>query len=111
MRINFSGGKPAGFGGDQGGFQQRSFGDRPRGGDGPSSTLFVGNISFKTQQGNLERFFSQCGPVKAVRIAMGDDGRAKGFAHVEFETPEAAQKALEMNGATLDDRQLRLDLS
>ena len=42
---------------------------------------------------------------------MGDDGRAKGFAHVEFETPEAAQKALELNGATLDDRQLRLDLS
>jgi RNA recognition motif-containing protein len=29
---------------------------------------------------------------------MGDDGRAKGFAHVEFESTEAAQKALQMNG-------------
>lgn len=29
---------------------------------------------------------------------MGDDGRAKGFAHVEFESPESAQKALQMNG-------------
>ncbi len=42
---------------------------------------------------------------------MGDDGRPKGFAHVEFESPEAASKALELNGQTLDDRQLRLDLS
>ena len=42
---------------------------------------------------------------------MGDDGRAKGFAHVEFETAEAAQKALEFNGKRLDDRELRLDLS
>lgn len=42
---------------------------------------------------------------------MGDDGRVKGFAHVEFESPDAAQKALEMNGAPCDGRELRLDLS
>jgi nucleolin len=73
--------------------------------------LFVGNISFKSDQNSIQRHFSSCGPVKAVRIALGDDGRAKGFAHVEFESPESAQKALELNGAALDGRELRLDLS
>ena len=35
----------------------------------------------------------------------------KGFAHVEFETPDAAQSALALNGAPCDGRELRLDLS
>lgn len=107
MRINFSGGKPGGPGG-AGGFGGRG---APSGGDGTSTTLFVGNISFQTTQQSLEKHFSKCGPIKAVRVAMGDDGRVKGFAHVEFETPEAAQKALELNGAPCDGRELRLDLS
>lgn len=55
-------------------------------------------MSFRSTEDSIAHFFSKCGPVKAVRIAMGDDGRAKGFAHVEFETPDAAQKALELNG-------------
>ena len=42
---------------------------------------------------------------------MGDDGRPKGFAHVEFENPESAKSALELNGQDLDGRALRLDLS
>ena len=42
---------------------------------------------------------------------MNDEGRPKGFAHVEFDTPEAAKSALELNGGDLDGRQLRLDLS
>lgn len=42
---------------------------------------------------------------------MGEDGRPKGFAHVEFETHEAAKAALELNGSNLDGRDLRLDLS
>ena len=42
---------------------------------------------------------------------MNEENRPKGFAHVEFETPEAAQKALELNGMDLEGRALRLDLS
>jgi len=34
--------------------------------------------------------FSQFGDIRAVRIAMGEDGRPKGFAHVEFESHDAA---------------------
>ncbi len=42
---------------------------------------------------------------------MGEDGQPKGFAHIEFETPEAAKKAVALNGQELDGRALRLDIS
>jgi nucleolin len=37
--------------------------------------------------------------------------RAKGFAHIEFASNEAAKKALEMNGQDLDGRNVKVDLS
>lgn len=92
----------------------RDFGSNNRGsgGDsGESTTLFVGNLGFRTTQNGLRDFFSSCGEVKDVRIAMGEDGRPKGFAHVEFETPDAAKSAVAYNGQELDGRALRLDLS
>jgi nucleolin len=95
LKVNFSsGGAPKGEG------QQRSFSQGPRGGDagGESTTLFVGNLGFRTDQRGLSNFFSKCGPIKDVRIAMGEDGRPKGFAHVEFESTDAAKSALDLNG-------------
>lgn len=55
-------------------------------------------MSFYSSEDTIRAFFSQCGNVAAVRIAMGEDGRAKGFCHVEFETPEQASEALKLNG-------------
>jgi nucleolin len=93
LRVNFSSG-----GGNKGGdAPQRSFGGNT-GGDGESTTIFVGNLGFKTDSYGIKNFFSQCGPIKDVRVAMGEDGRPKGFAHVEFESHEAAKAALELNG-------------
>ena len=42
---------------------------------------------------------------------MGEDGRSKGFAYVQFSSPDGAKKALELNGFELDGRAVRLDLS
>jgi hypothetical protein len=36
--------------------------------------------------------------VTAVRIALGEDGRARGFCHVEFSTPAEAVEAMKLNG-------------
>lgn len=41
-------------------------------------------MSFKTDQNALRNFFSKAGNVKDVRIALNEEGRPKGFAHVEF---------------------------
>ena len=103
LRINFSGGAQVG---------RAAPGGAPRGdSNGESTTLFVGNLGFRTQAHNIQEFFASCGEIKDVRIALNEEGRAKGFAHVEFESHEAAKKALEFNGQELDGRELRLDLS
>jgi len=73
--------------------------------------LFVGNISFQSNVGSLKKFFSEVGTVLDARIALGEDGRPRGFAHVEFASVEEAEKAMELNGQELDGRALRLDLS
>ena len=46
-----------------------------------------------------------------MRIALNEEGRAKGFAHVQFGDPSSAKKAMGLNGQELDGRQVRLDLS
>jgi RNA recognition motif-containing protein len=33
-----------------------------------------------------------------VRIALNEEGRAKGFAHVQFGDPSSAKKAMGLNG-------------
>jgi len=35
-----------------------------------SSTLFVGNLSYQTDEAGLEAFFAKYGSIKAVRIAL-----------------------------------------
>ncbi|XP_062090040.1 nucleolin 1 isoform X10 [Humulus lupulus] len=76
-----------------------------------SKTLFVGNLPFGVEQSDVENFFKSAGEVADVRIAYNDEGRMKGFGHVEFTTSEAAKKALELNGQELLGRGLRLDLA
>jgi nucleolin len=76
-----------------------------------TSTVFVGNLSFKTTEESITRFFDGCGEVKAVRIALDYDGRMKGFAHVEFAKAESCEKALKLNGEDLDGRTIRVDVS
>jgi len=105
LGINFSGGSPpqsgasaarGGFGGDR---QPRSFGGAASDEVGEANTVFVGNLGFKTQEYGIRNFFAICGAIAQVRIAMGDDGWAKGFAHVHFESSDSAKQAVQsLNG-------------
>ena len=108
LRINFSSGAPSPT------EKQQQY-DDPVGKltptvSGDQDTLFVGNLGFKTQEWQIKKFFDECGDIVQVNIAMEDSGRAKGFAHVQFSTPEGAARGLELNGLTLDGRAVRLDL-
>ena len=73
--------------------------------------VFVGNISYKCTDNDLKKFFKDCGKVVDVRIAKKPDGKLKGFAHVDFETKEAMEKAVEKNGKELQGRPLKIDKS
>ena len=42
---------------------------------------------------------------------MQEDGRRKGFCHIQFEDASQAAEAVKLNGQMVDGRELRLDLS
>ena len=58
--------------------------------------LFVGNLSYQTMENDLQDYFSQAGVVTSVNLMLDKvTGRSRGFAFVEFATPEEANKAVE----------------
>ena len=68
-------------------------------------------MSYSTNEPNIRKLLKDCGEIKGVRIALGEDGKMKGFAHVEFEDAESAEKAMKFNGADLDGRNIKVDIS
>jgi cold-inducible RNA-binding protein len=73
--------------------------------------LYVSGIAFATQDGALKEAFAQAGNVVSAQIIINRmTGQSRGFGFVEMETPEEAQKAIELwNGKELDGRQIRVE--
>jgi len=58
--------------------------------------LFVGNLSYQTMENDLQDYFSQAGVVTSVNLMFDKvTGKSRGFAFVEFSTPEEAARAVE----------------
>jgi len=58
--------------------------------------LFVGNLSYQTMENDLQEYFSQAGVVTSVNLMLDKvTGKSRGFAFIEFGTPEEANKAVE----------------
>lgn len=78
-----------------------------------STKLFVGNLSFKTTENDLQDAFAAHGTVVEANIMMDRmSGRSRGFAFVTMGSPEEAQKAIDgMNGAQLDGRALTVNIA
>ena len=68
--------------------------------------LYVGNISYDTNEKGLTKAFEKFGPVTGVRIIMKkSDGHPKGYGFVEMGSQEAANAAIRgLNGKELDGR-------
>ena len=73
--------------------------------------LFVGNLAFQTTEVDLQDLFAAHGTVLEVKVVTDrDTGRSRGFAFVSMENEAAARKAIsELNGTTVDGRELRVD--
>ncbi|MFZ9659632.1 MAG: RNA recognition motif domain-containing protein [Arcobacteraceae bacterium] len=71
--------------------------------------IYVGNMSYKTTQENLETLFSKFGTVESVKLVTDrETGRAKGFAFVTMDN--GANEAIEaLNGKEFDGRTLRIN--
>jgi RNA recognition motif-containing protein len=78
-----------------------------------SKKLFVGSLSWDTNDESLRNAFSQYGEIsEAVVISDRDTGRSRGFGFVTFEDDDAADKAVAaLNGTELDGRTIRVDVA
>lgn len=76
-----------------------------------ANKLYVGNLSYSTDEAELQNVFSQYGEVTSVNIITDKmTGRARGFGFVEMATAEGAKAAVEAtNGMELRGRQLRVN--
>ena len=87
--------------------------DKKREGGSSSSSniktkiIYVGNLS--STEDSIREFFSDCGEIDNVRIALNQDGKMKGFCHVTFEDESGVDKALGKNGEDLDGRNVKVD--
>jgi RNA recognition motif-containing protein len=80
--------------------------------DSGKSQLFVGNLPFSAQWQEVKDLFSEIGEVEHADVAVGHDGRSRGFGQVIMANLEDAQKAIvELNGADFNGRaiEVRLD--
>lgn len=73
--------------------------------------LYVGNLPYKTTEGDLEELFGGAGAVESVRIITDKEtGRARGFGFVEMENEADAEKAIEQfNQYELEGRALTVN--
>jgi RNA recognition motif-containing protein len=75
-----------------------------------SRTIYVGNINEGVNAEQLLTFFTVCGPTNFCRMA-GNSTHPARYAFIEFQTFDASQKAMQLNGMILVDRPLRVNKS
>ena len=75
------------------------------------TNIFVGNLSFQTNQDDLMQAFSQYGNVERVNIVTDrDSGQPRGFAFVEMTERRDAENAIShLNGTELNGRAMNVN--
>jgi RNA recognition motif-containing protein len=73
--------------------------------------LYVGNLSFHTNEDALRDAFAQYGEVVEAKIVTDrETGRSRGFGFVTMADGEGARNAIaQLNGAMMDGRDLRVN--
>lgn len=76
-----------------------------------SKNLFVGNLSFRMTEDELQTLFNNYGQVSSVRIIKDrDSGLSKGFGFVEMSDSTEATSAIDqLNGQEILGRAIRVN--
>lgn len=76
-----------------------------------SKKVFVGGLSWDTDEQSLENTFGSFGQIEELKLIRDrETGRSRGFAFVTFENSNEASEAIEqMNGSELDGRRLKVN--
>jgi RNA recognition motif-containing protein len=75
--------------------------------------LYVGNLAYKTDEGELRKTFENFGEVDSVSVVTDrETGRSKGFAFVELPNDDQAKQAMDaLDGTELDGRAIKVSES
>ena len=75
-----------------------------------SNKVFVGGMSWDTNDDSLRRAFEEFGPVSDAKVILNrENGKSRGFGFVTFESNDAASRAIsEMDGQDLDGRTVKV---
>ncbi|CAO2172525.1 unnamed protein product [Urochloa humidicola] len=77
-----------------------------------STKLFVGGLSWGTDDQVLRDSFATFGEVTEARIITDrDTGKSRGFGFVNFSNSDAAKDALAMDGQELQGRNIRVNFA
>jgi len=76
-----------------------------------SANLYVGNLSYDTNEDTLRTLFAEFGEIESVNVITDRyTGRPRGFGFVEMATDEAAEAAINgLNGKSVDGREIKVD--
>ncbi|XP_055333954.1 RNA-binding protein 28-like [Paramacrobiotus metropolitanus] len=94
----------AGFNNDS--FQTKQFERKPS----KMGRIIVRNLHFSATEDDLRNLMGKCGKITEVKIPTKDDGKARGFAFVQFQSINSAETAIRMfNSFKLKDRPIAVD--
>ena len=76
-----------------------------------SKRLFIGNLSFETNELELRDLFAQNGTVVDLKVVTDrETGRSRGFAFVEMSSQDEANTAIsELNGREFGGRTIKVN--
>ena len=72
--------------------------------------IFISNLDFKVESGDLTDFFSPYGEVVSSKVITDrETGKSRGFGFVEMPNDTAGNEAIkELNGAMVDGRAIKV---
>jgi RNA recognition motif-containing protein len=73
----------------------------------PSRKIFVGNLPWKTSEGELRELFSRHGHVVETTVAR-KRGKSKGYGFVEMAEDQARDAVEALSGSSLGGRRLKV---
>lgn len=76
-----------------------------------STNIYVGNLSFSTNNADLEALFAEHGEVNRAQVITDrDTGRSRGFGFVEMASADEASEAIRaLDGTSVDGRDLKVN--
>jgi len=72
--------------------------------------IYVGNLSFQTEESHLQQLFGELGPVESVKLVRDHvTGRSRGFAFVEMSDEQGRAACDALNEREFEGRRLTVN--